>query len=212
MMLRFDLTLAAGTNHCALRAAASVEQGVTLLTGPSGAGKSTLLSLLAGVVPPQRGLLTFGDVTWSRDQRMVVPSHLRGIGWQPQTPSLVPHWSAHEHLRAADPYRSPNPVLEARTVASLALDKLLHRPAATLSAGEAQRVALLRALASCRGLLLLDEPVSALQPPLAQRALELIAALTDEQGWTTVLVSHQPANGLQPRVLLSMEEGLLSPG
>lgn len=212
MTLRFDITLGAGPNHGALRASATVGQGVTLLSGPSGAGKSTLLALLAGVIHPHRGVITFGDLTWATEGRSLVPSHLRGIGWQPQAASLVPYWTARDHLRASERYRPELPGLTTRAVQALALDGLLDRPVATLSAGEAQRVALLRALAACRGLLLLDEPVTALQPALAQESLRLIAALTREQGWTTLLVSHQPCDGLSLVEVLALDGGVLVSG
>jgi ABC-type lipoprotein export system ATPase subunit len=78
-----------------------------------------------------------------------------------------------------------------------------------LSAGEAQRVAHLLALLASQGLLLLDEPVTALPPELARRAVDLIASLTKEQGWTAIVVSHQPLEGLQPTAHLELAEGLL---
>ena len=208
-MLAFDLTLAASRDHGALRASAAVGQGVTLLSGPSGAGKSTLLALLAGALPPQQGQLSFRGVTWSDGPRLLTPSHLRGIGWQPQLPSLVPHWSAAEHLRATERYRAPISGVVERAVKSLDLLPLMDRPVAGLSFGEAQRVALLRALVACRGLLLLDEPVTALQPALATEAMRLVQALTLANGWTTFIVSHQPLEGLTDDGRLTIEAGQL---
>lgn len=208
-MLQLDLTLKAAAGHSALRAAATIGQGTALLTGPSGAGKSTLLALLAGAITPQSGTLRWQDQRWSDGTRLIVPSHLRGIGWQPQSASLQPGWTARDHLDATYRFRPRRLDLEARAIDRLELGPLMARRAGQLSAGEAQRVALLRGLTACQGLLLLDEPVTALPPELARRAVELIAALTDEQGWTAIVVSHQPLDGLLPATRLEMEDGLL---
>lgn len=208
-MLQFDLTLVATPSNGALRASATIGQGATLLTGPSGAGKSTLLALVAGAIPPQSGTLCWRDQRWSDGPSRLVPSHLRGIGWQPQAPSLHPGWTARDHLDATYRFRPQRPDLEARLIDGLELRPLMARRAGQFSAGEAQRVALLRALTACRGLLLLDEPVTALPPDLARRAVELIASLTVEQGWTAIVVSHQPLDGLLPTAHLELAEGLL---
>ena len=208
-MLQLDLTLVATSSHGALRAAATIGQGATLLTGPSGAGKSTLLALLAGAIPPQSGTLRWRNQTWSDGPSLLVPSHLRAIGWQPQAASLHPGWTARDHLDATYRFRQQRPELEARLIDGLELGPLMARRAGQLSAGEAQRVSLLRALTACHGLLLLDEPVTALPPDLARRAIELIASLTHEQGWTAIVVSHQPLDGLKPTAHLELAEGLL---
>lgn len=208
-MLQIDITLVAAAGHGALRATATLGQGATLLTGPSGAGKSTLLALLAGAIAPQSGTLRWRDQHWSDGPRLIVPSHLRGLGWQPQSASLHPGWTVRDHLDATYRFRPQRPDLEARATECLQLGPLMARRAGQLSAGEAQRVALLRALTACQGLLLLDEPATALPPDLARRAVELIVSLTDEQGWTAIVVSHQPLEGLLPATRLEMAEGLL---
>jgi ABC-type multidrug transport system ATPase subunit len=208
-MLQLDLTLVASSGHGALRASATFGQGATLLTGPSGAGKSTLLALVAGAIPPQSGTLRWRNQTWSDGPRLLVPSHLRGIGWQPQSPSLQPGWTARDHLDATYRFRPQRLDLEARAIDRLQLGPLMARRAGQLSAGESQRVALLRAIMACQGLLLVDEPVTALPPELARRAIELIASLTYEQGWTAIVVSHQPLEGLVPAAHLELEDGLL---
>ena len=208
-MLQIDITLVAAASHGALRATATIGQGTALLTGPSGAGKSTLLALLAGAIPPQSGRLTWRDQHWSDGPSQLVPSHLRGIGWQPQALSLHPGWTVRDHLDATYRFRQQSPDLEAAIIERLGLGPLMARRAGQLSAGEAQRVALLRALTACQGLLLLDEPATALPPDLARRAVELIVSLTDEQGWTAIVVSHQPLEGLLPATRLEMAEGLL---
>jgi molybdate transport system ATP-binding protein len=208
-MLHLDLTLGATFRHGALRAAATIGQGAALLTGPSGAGKSTLLALLAGAIPPQSGRLTWRDQRWSDGPSLLVPSHLRGVGWQPQASSLHPGWTVRDHLEATYRFRQQSPEREASIIERLGLGPLMARRTGQLSAGEAQRVALLRALVACQGLLLLDEPVTALPPELARRAVELIASLTKEQGWTAIVVSHQPLEGLQPTAHLELAEGLL---
>jgi transaldolase len=107
---------------------------------------ATLLALLAGAIPPQSGTLRWRDQRWSDGPRLLLPSHLRGIGWQPQSASLHPGWTAREHLDATYRFRPARPDLEARAIDRLELGPLMARRTGQLSAGEAQRVALLRAL------------------------------------------------------------------
>ena len=206
-MLRFDLTLRAAARTGELIAAANVGPGITLLDGPNGAGKSTLLALLAGVVAPDAGIVQWADKLWTEDGQALVAPQDRGIGWLPQAPSLVPHWTVERHLVELQRCRPPAPAFAPRAIQSLGLASLLHRRAETLSAGEAQRVGLLRALIACRGLLLLDEPTSAMQPAMASSATELVRDLVAEQGWTALIVSHQPLPGLPLVAHLRMEEG-----
>lgn len=208
-MLHLDLTLVATSSHGALRATATLGQGATLLTGPSGAGKSTLLALIAGAIPPHSGTLRWRDQRWSEGPSLLVPSHLRGIGWQPQAPSLHPGWTVRDHLEATYRFRPRRPDLEAGLIERLEIGPLMSRRAGQLSAGEAQRVSLLRALTACQGLLLLDEPATALPPALAERAVQTVAALIAEQGWTAIVVSHQPLDGLMATAHIELAEGLL---
>jgi ABC-type sugar transport system ATPase subunit len=128
-MLQFDLTLKAAAGHAALRATAAIGQGAVLLTGPSGAGKSTLLALLAGAIPPQSGTLRWRDQRWSDGPQLLVPSHLRGIGWQPQAPSLHPGWTVRDHLEATYRFRQQSPDLEAAIIERLGLGPLMARRA-----------------------------------------------------------------------------------
>lgn len=211
MMLRFEVHLRPTVGGAGLQAVATVGPGITLLDGPSGAGKSTLLTLLAGGSLPHGGSVRWGQEIWSEDGRIRTPAQERGVGWLPQAPSLVPHWTVARHLAATARYRTQDSALAVDAVAVLGLASLLQREAATLSAGEAQRVALLRALLACRGLLLLDEPVSALDPASARAALGLIAAWVAERGWTAIVVSHQPLGDLPINAHLRMEEGRLVP-
>jgi molybdate transport system ATP-binding protein len=141
---------------------------VTVLFGPSGSGKSTVLRALAGLDRPDAGFVRFGDETWV-DVRAgtFVPPERRRVGLVFQDPSLFPHLSAAANV-GYGLFALPRARREERVravAAQVGIEDLLHRRPRQLSGGEAQRVALARALAPSPGLLLLDEPLSALDAP-----------------------------------------------
>jgi molybdate transport system ATP-binding protein len=156
-----------------VRAALSLpEAGVTVLFGPSGAGKSTVLRCLAGLDRPQEGFIRFGGETWF-ESRTFVPAQQRRIGMLFQDYALFPHLTARQNVEYG---ASPEGAREA--VRLLRVEPLLARKPAQLSGGERQRVALARALATKPRLLLLDEPLSALDAPARDELrLELRAVL-----------------------------------
>lgn len=180
--------------------------------GPSGSGKTTLLALIAGLESPDQGRLRLAGETiasrpgaWSRPER-------RRFALVPQGASLFPHLSVRANLGYA-----PGAAAELtsgygrRVTEALRLEALLERRPATLSGGEAQRVALGRALLARPRLLLLDEPTSALDPPLARDVLALIAELTHELDVPTLLVTHRPHEllGLADQVI-ALADGQLT--
>ncbi len=139
--------------------------GVTALCGPSGAGKTSLLRCIAGLEKPAAGSLSVGGQTWFDSERRVdVPAHRRAIGYVTQEPSLFAHLSVQENLKYGYqrlPEGSRKTAFE-DVVEGLGLDSLLTRRITHLSGGERQRVAIGRALLRSPDVLLLDEPVSAL--------------------------------------------------
>jgi len=171
------------------------EGGITVVIGPSGSGKSTLLRLLAGLLAPASGAVLFDgqDVA-------AVPTERRDVGVVFQSYALFPHLTVAENvafgLASARGRRSAGgpPEETARRVreaaALLAIEPLLGRRPAELSGGEQQRVALARAIAPRPALLLLDEPLSALDARLRRSVRAELAALLRRLATTVFYVTH----------------------
>ena len=136
-----------------------------IILGPSGAGKSLLLQIIAGIHKPDKGRVLLNDV----DVTMTPPEE-RGIGYVPQNYALFPHMSVYENieygLRLRKMPRNVREKLVFEVAEKLNIKHLLNRRPLTLSGGEQQRVALARALVIKPRLLLLDEPLSSIDPPL----------------------------------------------
>ncbi len=165
------------------------ERRVGALLGPSGGGKSTLLEIIAGLQPPDSG-----DVRWQGRSLLGTPPHRRGVGMVFQDYALFPHMNVFENvafgLRMA---RLPAEALRRRTAEALdwvGMGALARRSVTTLSGGEQQRVALARALAPRPALLLLDEPLGALDRALRERLLLDLARILRELRQTALYVTH----------------------
>ncbi|WP_329032950.1 ABC transporter permease [Streptomyces sp. NBC_01725] len=184
------------------------EPGTTIaVVGPNGAGKTTLLRALLGLTTRAHAELRLGalDVT-------ALPPHRRGVAWVPQDGALFPHLSALNNtaygLRAQGVTRA-----EARRTARQWLDRLdvghlAHRKPAQVSGGQAGRVALARALATRPRLLLLDEPLAALDQTTRARVRHTLRTHLDGFGGVCLMVTHDPveAVSLADRVLV-LDEG-----
>jgi molybdate transport system ATP-binding protein len=168
-------------------------RGVTTLSGRSGAGKSTLLRCIAGLERPQAGRIAWGGEVWFDASRGVdLPAHRRGIGYVMQDPHLFPHLSVRGNLgfgasRAAG---RDGPADTERLAEELGVAALLDRDVDGLSGGERQRVAIARALLSRPRLLLLDEPVSALDVLGTSEVLETLERLFASLPIPCLYVSH----------------------
>lgn len=172
---------------------------VTVLFGPSGSGKTTVLRLLAGLERANRGFLSVGGVTWSDASRHIHrPPQARNLGFLPQAYSLFPHLSVSANLgyglTPLAPSERAGRVDELLEL--LDLKALAHRRPDELSGGQQQRVALGRALARRPGLLLLDEPLSALDRPSQLRLRKELRELLRTLAIPTVLVTHDRAEAL----------------
>jgi molybdate transport system ATP-binding protein len=165
--LEFDIALQRGEFQ--LSASDSRElAGVTALFGPSGSGKTTLLRCLAGLEPDCRGHVTFAGQLWQNDSEDV-PTHRRGVSLVFQDTRLFPHLDVAGNLRYAERRATGARGAEFDTVVEqLDLGALLERQTGSLSGGEKQRVAIGRSLLTRPRLLLMDEPLAALD--LARRA------------------------------------------
>ena len=166
-------------------------QGVTALFGPSGSGKTTLLRLLAGLDRTVDGFLAVGDAVW-QDGAHFVPTHRRPLGYVFQEANLFPHLSVRGNLEYG--WRRV-PEVERKGSLDHAIDllgirPLLARKPDSLSGGERQRVGIARALATSPRLLLLDEPLAALDSARKREILPYLESLHDELEIPVVYVSH----------------------
>jgi len=163
------------------------------LTGPSGAGKTTLLRLLAGLAQPDGGFIQAEGHDWYRQQpRRWLPPQRRPLGFVFQDYALFPNMTVRENLAFAAEGQADKQQLIGRLLEMLELAELAARHPAQLSGGQQQRVALARALARRPRLLLLDEPLSALDLPTRQRLQAALLAVHNEFNLTTILISHDP--------------------
>lgn len=173
--------------------------GTTVLFGASGSGKSTVLRCLAGLDCPERGRICFGQETWFDQQSGIfVPPRKRGIGFVPQDYGLFPHLSVAHNigygLQGLPRHERHRQI--AKTIDWLGLQGLGERRPAELSGGETQRVALARALIRHPRLLLLDEPLSALDLLTRLRLRNDLRLVLKQLGIPTLLVTHDRSEAL----------------
>ena len=166
-------------------------RGITALFGPSGSGKTTLLRCIAGLERTTHGLLRLHDEVW-QDGANFLPTHRRPLGYVFQEASLFPHLSVRRNLEyglkripAAERKVQPEQVVDL-----MGLSKLIERDPAYLSGGERQRVAIGRALLTSPRLLLMDEPLSALDVAGRQEILPYLERLHGELEIPVIYVSH----------------------
>lgn len=196
MTAAFEKTYPGGpTIHGTLRLPVGLPH-VLVLFGPSGSGKTTILRCLAGLERPSRGRITFADETWCDAEAGVqVSPQARAIGYLFQDYALFPHLTVYGNIV----YAMPDADRRARDAQAQALLRLLRlegleaRRPAQLSGGEQQRVALARVLARRPRLLLLDEPLSALDAPTREQVRGELRGLLRRQGIPTVCVTHDRA-------------------
>lgn len=171
---------------------------VTVLFGPSGAGKTTLLRCLAGLEVLEAGHIRFQGTSWNAGARIAVPARDRRVGYLFQDHALFPHLGVHANVGfglGRTPRVERAPAIAAALRAAHA-DHLGDRTVAQLSGGEAQRVALARALAPRPRLLLLDEPLSALDAATRSSLRTELRRILVEQAVPTVIVTHDRAEAL----------------
>jgi putative spermidine/putrescine transport system ATP-binding protein len=165
------------------------------LLGPSGSGKTTTLNVIAGLVPT-----TGGDVRFDDTSVVARPSHDRDIGMVFQSYALFPHMTVGQNiefaLHARGIPRGDRRAIAERSLDLVRLPGMEGRPIASLSGGQQQRVALARALAPNPGVLLLDEPLAALDKQLRELMQVEIKRIQREVGVTTVAVTHDQTEAM----------------
>ncbi len=183
--------------------------GVTALFGSSGCGKTTLLRAMAGLENTQSGYLKVAEKLW-QDDNVFVPPHQRSIGYVFQEPSLFEHMNVKRNLEYGLKRVAPadQKVSLDRAIELLGIGGLLQRKPESLSGGERQRVAIARALAVSPDLLLMDEPLAALDQSRKQEVLPYIESLHKELEIPVIYVSHSLEEVAQlADHLILMEQG-----
>ena len=172
------------------------------LSGQSGSGKTTLLRILAGL-EEARGNISFGDAIWLENGKALAPQK-RNIGFVFQDYALFTNMSVEENLL----FVNKDKTLATHLLEMTQLDTLKNRLPHSLSGGQKQRVALCRAMMNRPRILLMDEPLSALDPKMRVALQNEILALHKTFGTTTIMVSHDPSEmyRLANRVLV-LEHG-----
>ena len=183
----FDFTVQQGS--FTLEIHERFEAQAVALFGPSGAGKTTVLDSIAGLRRPAAGAIAVGGrVLFDSDRQLDLSPPLRRVGYVPQDVALFPHMNVRRNIfygTGRGESMSPDVVLRL-----LELTPLADRDVAGLSGGERQRVAIARALISSPDILLLDEPLAAVEQSLRERILPYIERVRDELGTPLVYVSH----------------------
>jgi molybdate transport system ATP-binding protein len=193
-MLRVDVTKQLG--EFSLQAAFESEGRVTGLFGASGAGKTSLVNMIAGLLRPDRGTIVVdGETLDDSASHLHVPSWRRRIGYVFQDARLFPHLDIRQNLDYGRRMNAlaDDPAQKKRVTDLLDIGHLLDRRPGKLSGGERQRVALGRALLAKPRLLLLDEPLGALDEGRRAEILPYLVRLRDEARIPMVYVSHDAA-------------------
>jgi molybdate transport system ATP-binding protein len=191
--MSFDIALTYRAGEGTREGAIASEAKLVAITGPSGIGKTTLLNCIAGLHRPLSGHVRIGGtIMFDSSAGIDLPPERRRAGYLFQDLRLFPHRTVSANLaygeRAETGWMNRDEALEFLGIAHLA-----RRFPATLSGGEAKRVAIGRALLAAPKFLLLDEPLTSLDPARAEEILRLIERIRDELGLPTLLVSHAAA-------------------
>lgn len=176
----------------ALDASFAVENGITVLLGASGSGKTSLLKLIAGIFAPDEGIIEVGGrIYFDSNRRINLPVQRRRVGYVFQNYALFPHLTAAQNIAYGIKDESAGKYEKARAIlANFRLSHLEKRRPREMSGGEQQRIALARALASEPTLVLLDEPLSAVDISTRIDLLDEIAAAQKRANVPFIYVTH----------------------
>lgn len=205
-----NLTLAQGT-FCLHDLSFRVPtKSYAVLMGRTGCGKTTALEAIAGLRPIQAGRIRLNEIDVTD-----VPAWKRGVGYVPQDAALFRSMTVEQHLGFALTLRKhPQSEIQKRVeqlAGWLQIQPLLHRSVEGLSGGEAQRVALGRALSFRPSVMLLDEPLSSLDDATREPLIDILSRLPDEHGVTVLHVTHNRSEAERlATVMLRMENGAIT--
>lgn len=195
-MINFQLkkTLDASNGKMVLDVSGQISEGeFAIIYGPSGAGKTSILRMLAGLSKPDNGLIQFKDEIWfDSNQNKFTKPNKRNIGFVWQEYALFPNMTVRENLQFALD-GDKNEAIINQLISIIELESLQHKKPKNLSGGQQQRVALARALVRQPSLLLLDEPLSALDESMRLKLQSYLLKVHNEFNLTTILVSHDLA-------------------
>ena len=179
--------------------------------GPSGAGKTSVLRMMAGLLEPEKGHIIVDGTTWFDSRKKInLKPQLRSIGMVFQDYSLFPNMTVRGNLEFALDKGRPRDLVE-ELLDLTELKGLQHQKPAMLSGGQKQRVAVARALFREPGILLLDEPLSALDAAMQSRLQDYILQMHRQFGVTTILVSHDLIEVIKmSRRVLILENGSIT--
>jgi len=201
--------LQSATGEMNLKVKLDIESGAFLtFYGKSGVGKTSLLRILAGLLPPDQGKIVVDGVTWFDDEKGInVTPQKRNVGMVFQDYALFPNMSVKENLLFGLGKGQDKNIVD-QLIEITELGELQHRNPATLSGGQKQRTALARALVQKPKILLLDEPLSALDVGMRSQLQQYILQLHQEFNLTTILVSHDVSEILKTSdKMVVLEEG-----
>jgi molybdate transport system ATP-binding protein len=206
--LAIQKSLTAATGPLNLNVNTSIRKGeFVVIYGKSGAGKTSILRMLAGLLTPDQGVISVNGKVWfDSENNFHLAPQLRKPGFVFQDYALFPHLSVIKNLEFAGVSGSKTEeLLEIMEISGLA-----HQKPERLSGGQRQRVALARALASGSEILLLDEPLSALDQEMRKKLRDYLREVHQKYGLTTLMVSHDPSEILQlaDRVL-ELRDGMI---
>ena len=209
-----DLQLSAQRGHFRLQLACRLTAPWTVVFGPSGSGKTTLLRLIAGLESPNSGHISLdGRTLTDRAAYIHIPPGSRHTGLVAQHPALFPHLSVAANVAYG---LAPLPLAQQNSRVATMLDLVGASPLASrsprdLSGGEAQRIALARALAPQPRLLLLDDPLSARHAEARDHLLDRLKSWLADQKMLAILVTHDAADALATHAEVAiLNEGQLS--
>lgn len=191
--MSFDVDVRCQLGDCLIDVRFEAGQGLTALFGPSGVGKTSILNMIAGLLRPDAGRIAVdGRLLFDSTSRFNLPPERRRLGYVFQDARLFPHQRVRTNLlygyRLAPPDERWMGLEDA--AAFLGIDHLLDRWPRTLSGGEAQRVAIGRALLSSPKFLLMDEPLSSLDAARRGEIMPVIERIRDELRLPILYVSH----------------------
>ncbi|AWX55744.1 MULTISPECIES: ABC transporter ATP-binding protein [Brevibacillus] len=166
----------------------SVQKEIVVLFGPSGSGKTTILNSIAGLVHPDTGVIQLNENVFYREGQKPLPVQKRNIGYLFQDYALFPHMTVEQNVRYG--LKKGHELNLAPLLSTVGIDHLLQKYPHQLSGGQKQRVALVRALATEPDILLLDEPLSALDADTRKQCQDELLRLHAMWNIPFLLVTH----------------------